>query len=459
MFRSLFALIVFFQITVFASVTISLQDAIRIGLENSNEEKISNLDRKIAWQKYQQAMSALYPQLTFNAGVGIRSKAPVMDVDSKIDISSVVGPLQGALKLPPGAIPSNLDYKADVQVAGRKIFQSSLELQYPLYTGGKISALVEQAKLGSQIETLKAINNTQDFKWRIVQAYVQAWWSKKMQQVASDTYDRMSFTYDLTKYLMENGSTKVKKTDLLRTKSLLSTVHGIKEELLAANEISLAYLKFVLNSDEKVRPHDDLEHEDISAKMMNLSSESAIEDSPKLKMAKLATKAYEAKSKEAKSGYLPKVLVYAKGLHLQDDYEHGYFNENNKNSLEVGAGVEWKLFDGFLTSAKSEEARLKIQRSKIGEELAKKGLVFEHRQAKIMLVSKGRKLDKLKDAYRFAKENRTLNQKAYRQELVATKELIESQIMESLAHSAFIDGTKELFMQKATLEKLTWSKK
>lgn len=459
MFKYMLVFIFLLQSTVFATKQISLQEAINIGLENSNEEKISQLDRKIAWQQYQQAMSALYPQLKFQAGVSARNKAPTVDVNSKINISQIALPLQNALQLPQGAVPSELDYKASIQVAGKKIFQSSVEVQYPLYTGGKISSLIKQAKLASQIEELKTINNTKDLKWRIVQAYVQAWWSGKMKKVANDTYERMNFTYDLTKHLMDNGSTRVKMTDLLRTRSLLATIHSIKEELEAANAISIEYLNFVINSKEQVLPLEEFEFNKEAKKMMNVSGESATKNSPKLQMAKLATKVYEAKSDEARSGYLPSVLLYAKGLHVRDDYEHGYFNKHNKNSAEVGAGVEWKIFDGFLTSAKSQEARLKVQQAKLKEDFAKKGLAFEYRQAKILLASKDRKLKQLQDAYKFAKENRELNQGAYRQELVETKEMIESQVLESLAHGSFIDGQKELFMQQATLEKLTWETK
>lgn len=452
--QKLFFTFLIIQISLVAYERVSLDEAIRIGLKNSFKQKMSQIDRKIAWQQHEQSLSALYPSLSLQSGVVFKNKPSNMDMDLNIDASALTKPLQMALKIPDGVLNHSFVYNTNVQVSGKRIWQSALEARYPLYTGGKINSIVKQAKLNSQIKTLESINTTKDLRWRITQAYIQAWWSRQMYTIASNTYERMNFTYELTRDMLDAGSTRVKKTDMLRTKSILESTGALKEELKIAKEVTLEYLNFVVNSPRKIEPLNMDFNEELT--ISHISDEDVVRENPKMQMMQLATQIHEAKKDEAKSGYLPSVIVYAKGTHALDDYKYGYFNEKNKNTFEAGVGVEWRLFDGFLTQAKVEEARLQLQKSKIEQEYVFEGLIFEYRRAKINYEGKRKKLKNLQISYEKAKENRQLNQKAYVQELVETKDMIESQIMESLAEGSFLDAQKELLMQEAIIKKLTW---
>lgn len=434
--------------TLFANTQVSLNEAINIGLKNSDEEKISKLDRDIAWQKYEQALSALYPDLTLQGGYSQRGNSHTFDFHSQIDISEVSAGLSRLL--PPGSIPSTITNDTKVKLTGNKIWQSSATISYPIFTGGKITALKKQANLNAQIQNLKAINNTKDLKWRITQAYAQAWWAKSMYQSASDTRDRINFTYRMTKSLITNGSMKVNKTDLLRTKSFALSVSSMAKEFKTAYKMSVEYLNFVTDSDTKIEPLDEINEDELS----NFSFSRDTEQNPNLEIAKLAVEVYKAKKDEANSGYLPSILLSVKGTYQRDNYEYGYFNHENEKFVEATLGFEWNVFDGFLTSAKREEARLNIQKSQIQEQRVKKALDMQINQAKIAYKGKIEQVIELKKAYDVSNENRKLNQRAYKQELVSARDMLESQIFESMAKGSLIGAKKDLILRKATLEKL-----
>lgn len=436
----------------FANVQVSLDEAIEIGLKNSDEEKISKLNRDIAWQKYEQAVSAMYPHLTLQGGLSQRGNSQTFDFHSQIDLSELIVPLQSALNMP--SIPTMINNDTKVKLTGNRIWQSSAIISYPLYAGGKITALKKQASLNTQIESLKAINSTKDLRWRITQAYVQAWWAKSMLKTANDTKDRVDFTYEMTKYLIDNGSVKVNKTDLLRTKSFAATIASMSDEFKIAYGMSVEYLNFVTNSDRKIEPFDEFDEEKIIDYNIDTKNINLVEQNPSFKMANLAVKVFEAKKDEAKSGYLPSILFSLKGTYQRDNYEYGYFNDENEKTIEATLGFEWKVFDGFLTSAKNEEARLGIQKSRIQEGIVKKALSMQISQAKIAFEGKKEQIEDLKEAYSASNENRKLHQRAYKQELVSARDMLESQIYESIAKGSLIGAKKELILQRATLEKL-----
>ena len=157
-------------------VTLNLSQAIDLALENNGLNKISKLNLKVADAQYQQALSANYPSLdaifyanrddqdtiyqqrgTFTLPsefsktlalantLAIPEDAPgIFATREATQAGIAAAPLSS---FPEGSISADIDTVAK----GRDTLRGQLELNYPIYTGGKISAIIEQARLNKSI--------------------------------------------------------------------------------------------------------------------------------------------------------------------------------------------------------------------------------------------------------------------------------------------------------------------
>lgn len=454
----LLTLIIFLLAPLLNAKTISLKEAMDIGLKNSYQLKLSDYDKRISWQKYQQAISALHPKIDFNAKFLKLDEQPNFDLYSVIDLSSVTAPLEQALGLPQNSISSSQVYHEKIKLYGDEIWSASINMTYPLFTGGKINSIISQASVAHQIQTIKSIHETKDLKLRILKAYVQTWFAKKMELITLDTLEKVKYTYELTKKFFEAGTNRINKLDLLKIGYISKNFSALHEEFQTGYEMSVEYLNFIINSKEKLEPTSEEIDFNLTKKQINTTDINAIKDNPILKMSSLATKVYEAKKDEANSEYYPNIALVANLNHQEDNYEYGYFTKENKNSYNFGVGVEWNLFNGFATNAKSQEARIALAKSKLQKDLTKKTLALKYTNTKISYFGKKRKLSKLTDAYELAKQRTSLSERAYSQGLIKTKELLEAQVYENFVIGLILNTKKELSFTKGELEYLRGKK-
>ncbi len=121
---------------------LSLNQAIELGLKNNLEKQISYQSALIAESQYQQALSARWPTVNLQAGFQHRDQAPTFIFPA----TNMPLPIQ----LGGGAIPVP---EQNIKLMNPNTTTSSLQLLYPLYTGGKISSIINQAGIGKEIAT------------------------------------------------------------------------------------------------------------------------------------------------------------------------------------------------------------------------------------------------------------------------------------------------------------------
>jgi outer membrane protein TolC len=146
---------------------------------------------------------------------------------------------------------------------------------------------------------------------------------------------------------------------------------------------------------------------------------------------KAGLEASEAQIKEARSGHLPKVALTGSLNHIDNSYNQGLVSARNKDSWMAGVVVELPLFSGFLTQNKIREARAGLAKIKEEQILLKEGLALQVKEVFYRLLRAQDQYISSREARLAAEENRDLNERAYQNELVETKDVLEAQLMES----------------------------
>jgi len=460
--------------------SLSLDDAIRIALENNRSLKISQTALQIADAQYHQALSARYPQLTATASAMRMDEDPSFLMKGSFtlpqDISSGLA-LSGALvqdKLAElGQIPASTPYPSyfikelsnpsatqsiplnmDVKQMDRDLGVLRLDMMYPLYTGGKIDAIIKQATLNKSIQSEEARRSEAEVIYDVKRYYYGAMLSQQLDAETHDTLERMTMVKDLTETFYKGGSLKVKKTDYLRTLTTVNMIASMSEEMhtntqlaksALVNAIGLPWNSTVeLSQNEFATPK-------LEGDLQTLVND-AYRFNPTRNQLKLAIDVQSAKIDEVSSAYLPSIALTANAQKLLNSYDAGVVNDTNKNSWTIGVGLQWNVFEGFRTDYAVQEAKLNKQNFQHKEVLLQEGLALQVKYAFIKLGQSERQNTALSLAKSSASENADLNTRAYQEDMVETKDVIEAQIMETFSKMAYWKNLHDFSTSKAQLD-------
>jgi len=148
--------------------------------------------------------------------------------------------------------------------------------------------------------------------------------------------------------------------------------------------------------------------------------------------------AAEAKITEARSGHFSKVMLTGSFNNIANSYKEGIVTPNNRNAWALGVMMEFPLFEGFLTQNKIREARANLNKLEQDKSLLREGIALQVKSLFLKIKQTQEQYKSAKEAAQAAEENRDLHERAYQNELVETKDVIEAQITESFLQAQFL---------------------
>ena len=405
---------------------LSLQECIDLAIQNNRYRTASKFAIEIAEAQYQQALSTYWPQLA------IKSTYTLMDQDPNfIFPSSQISIPSASISIP---IPEQ-----DLKLMNRQNLLSSLELTYPVYTGGLRGAIVKQASKGLQIAKEEARRTDLQVVYDVRRMYYGAVLARDLVQIGKDALARMEVTLELTENLYKRGSGRVKKTDYLRNKTV---VEGLRSALamLQANEkiVKAALINTMgLDWDTPIEVSEtNLPFTPFQTDLRELVG-NAYSFNPDWAKLQAGLEATEAKINEAKSGHHPKVALFGNLTHIDNSYHAGIVTSTNRNSWTVGVGLELPLFNGFRTTNEIKEAYARLGKLKEQKVLLREGIALQVKHIFIQMMSAQEQKKASGEAAKASEENRDLNERAYQEELVETKDVIEAQLIESFMKAQY----------------------
>lgn len=425
---------------------LTLQDCIRIALEKHQSLNVSAANLAMAEAMHQQAMSAYWPQ------IAAQVNASRADQDRTFK-------MQGNIDIPPyltSGLAVQIPIDMNVKLLDRDVVASSLNLTYPLFTGLKREALVAQAEKGIQVAEQGQRRTVLEVIRDVKKYYYGAQFAVQMEKLASDTLERFQALQDLTERLYQHGSLKVKKTDFLRSKTTTALTKTLLSEATYAREMAHEALGNAMGQDWNAQPFALTEASEGSTVDRQLQQlvEDAQNFNPDIQQLKLALQISEDQITEARSGYYPMIAFQAEVHDIQTPYTGGLSNAANRDGWTIGIGMQWNLFDGFLTSGRVDQAKAQQRKLQSQQILLDQGVALLIKQQMLNIRSSNHQIKDSQDAVNTASENRKLHLRAYQDELVETKDVIEAQVVETFAQSTHYRAQYGLEMALLSLEYL-----
>ncbi len=438
--------------TTAAPQKLTLEACIQMALEKHQALQVSAANVAMAEAMYRQAMSAYWPSIKAEVDAQRSDQDRTFSVQGQFELPNDVAQLlQLGLAKPVGTIPLNMN----VKLFDRDVIASSLNLTYPLFTGLKREALVAQTEKAIQIAEQGQRKTNLEVVRDVKKYFYAAQFAQQMEQLTSDTLERFQALEDLTERLFQNGSLKVKKTDYLRSKTTTALTRTVLSEARYALEMAHEALGNAMGQawDEHFVLAEPSETTPLNESLQALV-ETAQSFNPELQQLRLAVQISDDQITEAQSGYYPMIGFHASAYNVQNDYKSGLTNKANRDGWTIGIGMQWQLFDGFLTAGKVDQAKAQQRKLESQQVLLDQAIALQVKQQFLSIKTANTQTKDSQNAANFASENRKLHMRAYQDELVETKDVIEAQVVETFAQGAHFRSQYALEMGLLSLEYL-----
>ena len=432
---------------------LSLDQAIEIALLNNIEKTISQQSVAIAEAQYQQALSARWPTLTAKGQFQRRDEG-LSSVTR--DIKAPLGTLSTAISAALGgaAVPSSVVVPAKaIQQTGRDTAIARLEITYPIYTGGKINSVINQANLSKAIAQEEARRTQLQVVRDVKRYYYAAQLTKTLYDNAKETVEMLESTADLTKRLVEGGSETVNKLDYLKTKMAVSSALAAQQSFDTKHQSALAALTNTMGLDwnSHIKISEPLV---VNTKVVELQKliDKANVLNPQMGMLALPMQVADAKIVEAKSDYFPQVTFTGNTQHIDSNFNGGLTNATNRNSWTLGIGVKLALFDGWLTKSRVNQAKLARMQVQEKLKLARQGLATVLQNLFIELDGANKQVKVAERNNADAEEHTDLTSRAFAIGVTEPEDMVESQLMGAVVKEGLYKAQHDQLLKMAEIE-------
>lgn len=435
---------------------LTLNDAISVGLENNIQKRISLQAAAIAESQYQEALSARWPTVSLEASAMRMDEDPTFILPgASVNIANLATPLNAALFGGAPVIPSTINSgQQRIKLMDRDTATATLKLMMPLYTGGKITSIINQANLGKEIAQQEYHRSTLQVVRDVKRYYYAVKLTQSLSELAQSTVETLESTRDLTKTLYEGGSGSLNKLDYLKTEMAVNYAKSLQTEFLTKEKAATAAL--ILAMGIPWNSHIQIAQDDFPAvnrePVLDHLVAQAQAFNPDMSVIKLAMQVADERVTEAKSAYYPQVALTGNVRHIANSYDSGLVNDDNRNSWTIGVVMRMPLFDFGKTSNHINSA--KLERNKMGETqvLVEQGLAAQIKNLFISLDAANQQVAISEKTVAFARDYERLTNQAYQIGASKPEDMIQASIYNAIVEGSYLRSQHDSANSMAEIE-------
>lgn len=435
---------------------LTLSDAVRVALENNVQQRISLQAAAIAESQYQEALSAHWPTINLQATAMRMDEDPTFSFPGTgVSIAGLAAPLNAALFGGAPVIPSTINSAPQkVKLMDRDTATATLQMMLPLYTGGKITSIVNQASLGKEIAKEEYQRSTLQVVRDVKRYYYAVKLTQGLAGLAHDTVETLETTRDLTKSMYEGGSETINKLDYLKTEMAVNYAKSLETEFSAKEKSATAALVHAMgvpwNTAIKITA-DEFPKTNRQPALENLIAE-AQQFNPDLGIIKLAVKVADEQVNEAKSAYYPQIAFTGNLRRIENSFDGGLVNDDNRNSWTIGVVMNMPIYDFGKTSNHINTAKLK--RNKMGETqlLVEQGLAAQIKNLFIGLDAASQQIGLAEKTVAFSRDYERLTNQAYQIGASKPEDMIQASIYNAVVEGSFLRAQHDSANNMAEIE-------
>jgi outer membrane protein TolC len=428
-------LLIFLPIYLLAQKNVlTLEDAIKIALENSNQVKLAQLEILKSDEKLVEARSALIPRISASGSYSRYLKKPVLFLPPDSPFGRMTG----------GVIEIGFDNS----------YLGAISLQMPLFSWNLYAGIRSALKGKSLAEqayksvTLKTIAD-------VKKAFYGALLARE--------------NYKITKMRVDLAEDNLKNVEKMYRQGIASEYDYISAQvqyqnllpllIQAENNLELAKnaLKLVLGIDvkEDIEIEGEMKVDSLIGVDYATSLKDLYEKNPDLKQAELQVElSREIVSLEV-SGHLPSLFLTG---NLQYQAQANDFNFNQYRWIRttfIGLQIQIPIFNGFGTQARVDQAQASFQQAIERLNFTKQALENELKNTIYRIEQSGRRIESQKRAVELAELGYKIARKRFESGVGTQLEVSNAEVNLAQARLNYLQAIYDYLIAMSDLEKLT----
>jgi len=413
---------------------LTLDESLKIGLENSKTLHSSKLKIISAEAQLDQANAAFLPTL----GLGATYTRL-----SSVEPYNITVPGLGSFNVSPSILDN---------------YTAKVSLQQPLFTGFKISSSSDIAKSNSLAVKQDYSKDELDVIFNIKNAYWNLFLAGKLKEAIDENVQQMKAHLDDIQNFFKQGLAT--KNEVLKVEVQLSEAQ--LSQIDARNTVKIATVNFdnviniPLSTEIEVQKDALVENENIED--IDQLIDKAMKNRPDLKSLQYKLQASKSNITMAQSGWYPQLV-------LAGEYDYSKPNsrilpvENKFNGTwAVNLNLSYTLWDWGTTKDQSMQAESQYEQTKDSYSTLKDAVTLDVTQNYYNLVKAKEKVLVTQQTVSQAEENYRVTDDKFKQGLTLNSELLDAEVALVQAKTNYAQSIADYELAKAQIERSTGGK-
>lgn len=409
-------------------LSLTIEQAIEIGLKNSKSLHSSLMRVKASESKLKEVNALRLPSVKLNAGYRKLSE---------VDPFIITTPF-GSFPIAPGIFDN---YSAQVS-----IFQ-------PLFTGFKLvgNITMNEELANASIEEFNRDKN--ELLFNIRNSYWTVFKAQQFNKVMDETVEQIKAHVQDAKNLEKAGI--MTRNDILKLEVQLSNT--LYQQIESENAVKLSMV--ALNNTLGIFLNTEIE----IASSANLSSNQthelaalvteAVENRPEIKAANSRIKASEAGVTLAQSSWYPQISLYGNYYYSKPNQRILPTQNRFDGTWDAGISLNMNIWDWLTTKHQTDQAEAQLAQAVDGLGMIKDGITLEVTQNFLSVNQAKRKIEIAKLNVEQAEENLRVTSQKFKNGLSTSSELIDAETALISAKTNYTASVVDFELAKARLEK------
>ena len=429
--KIIFALIIIFSIKSFAQTkTYTLDESIKLGIENSKTLKISNAKLAIASAKVTEIKSQRFPKLSFNAAYMRLSDVPPFEISTSF-------------------FPTPIR----IQEAVLNTYNFKLSLQQPIFKGFKLSSLNSAADYNLESTKLDYSKDINEEAFKIISAFWNIYKAENANKIIDENLKSLESHIKDAKSFLENDL--ITRNDLLKIKVQYSTVQLKKVEVENALEIAKALFNKTLGNGISDEVNIEAEELILNSYKDNFNDLLIEAKSNRLELESVSKRILAGKEQlsASKSGWYPSIFLISDFYYSRPNQRIFPQKDQFDDTWDVGVSLSWDICNWGYNSSQSQQAQSNLVQLETGRQQIEEAIEIEVYNTFLNLEAAKKKVELSKQTLEQAEENYRITNDKFLVQLVNTTDLLDAETSVYNAKTDLLNALVDYELSRKRLDK------
>jgi outer membrane protein len=434
-FLCVIGIVLFSATTAAQSKTLTVEEAIAIGLENSKSLHSSLMKSDYADAKAGEMSAVLYPTLKAQLSYQNLSNIPPAAVELP---AGLLGPRPTSITISP-VILNNYTAKATVQ--------------QPLFTGWRLRSVANSAEYSANAAHGDYEKDKQQLLYDIKAAYWNVYRADEMKRLADENVAQMTQHLDDIQNMFDQGMATT--NEVLKTKVQLSNAKVLKSD--ADNNVQLAMISFNstvgLPLETEISIGSTLTPRSKVFPDLDTLLRTAFTDRPDIQSMEWRLKSAESGITAARSGWMPQLYLVGDYYYARPNQRIFPAQEVFKDTWDIGVNLQFDIWNNLTTMHQTDEAKAQYAQTEDSYAMLKDGITLDVTQSYLNFNQAKKRIDLARLSVDQANENLRVTGEKFKAELTTNSELLDAEVALLQAKVQLVQSMVDYELAEARLEK------